>query len=451
MKNYKRGGGMEELEGKKISEYNYEIEFIQIIKIFIYSFIGIIVFFIPIRLDGETKTLIYHIANKVQNQLMVLLQICIICFTAMGCFKSILEYKRQNTNKLYVYIRFFSILILINLFFGKQSCFFIKDNTALLIKTVILDLATVLPISAIFMPFLLEYGLMDIVEAYFQVKMKKIFKLSGKTIINILIYIFTDCFCGIFMTNKLYKDGKIRANEASILSLNFSIMSFSMINYISNELNLNKLQLVIIGALILVLSNIILCRIRPLSKVKKSYFIKTSYKETRFRKNKFNNAINKYLKNRCDKNIFNHMIQSFEESVKIIMYIIPDIVIVLFLGDMIINSKLLIPNLVQLLSNAIKVLKLSGINQVSSIIVYGFFNDIIAIDMVDKSIEYSTRLLIGLIMILKCTSLSSQILYIKESQISINMKQIFIIYIEKILIIMCIYLIMHYFYIGYIM
>ena len=74
---------------------------------------------------------------------------------------------------------------------------------------------------------LLDYGLVEIIEAYTHKIMKKVFKVSGKVFLNFLVYILVDNVCGIFMTYKLYKDGKLREREAAITILNFSILSLS--------------------------------------------------------------------------------------------------------------------------------------------------------------------------------------------------------------------------------
>ena len=144
---------------------------------------------------------------------------------------------------------------------------------------------------------------MDIVEAYCHKLMKKLFNLSGKSVLNIIMYIFNDCFCGYFMTNLLYKKGQIRQREACIILLNFSIASVSISNYIAEELNINKVNFFILSMFILILVNTILCRTYPINKKKKSYYIKTNYKESYFKSDKLINSINKHIQNKEDINI----------------------------------------------------------------------------------------------------------------------------------------------------
>ncbi|MGL6065069.1 MAG: nucleoside recognition domain-containing protein, partial [Fusobacteriaceae bacterium] len=306
---------MEKINKEKESYLYSSCEFIDIFKLVAYSSIGIFIFFIPIKLDGQTKTMLYHIAYKLQLNAEPFLEICTIVYIFLGCIKELLinHKKKIGIKKIYTYLRLFSIFIIASIFYGKSNFILLNENIIFLIKEIILNLITVLPLAAIFMPFIMEYGLLDIIESYCHKFMKKAFKLSGKTVLNIMVYIFTDCFCGYFMTNKLYKDGKIRENEACMIILNFSILSFSMINYVCEEFSLKKYSFILATIGILFISNMILCRVYPLSKKSKNYYAKTTYKETTHKNNKLKKGIKKYIENKNDKNIFFYIINNLEE------------------------------------------------------------------------------------------------------------------------------------------
>ncbi|MBO3445192.1 hypothetical protein JWF52_11840 [Clostridium sp. CCUG 7971] len=300
------------------------------------------------------------------------------------------------------------------------------------------------------MPFILEYGLLDIVESYLQRTMKKMFKLSGKSMVNILVYLFVDTFSGFFMTNKLYKSGKLREVEACMIMLNFSIISFPMSIYISKELDINRFDFIISSIFIAIVMNIILCRIYPLNKKKKSYYIKTGYKETIHKDNKFQKGLDKHLSNKNTKSIFVYMLNNAEESIKIVMELIPNIVIILYIGNAIINTDIIIEILKYIVNPLSQILKIPSINEFNEFCVNLFYNNVIAIDILNKNIEYTTRFLIGIVSLLTCTSLTSNIAYISSTEIKISKIEFIISYLERLFIAMIFYSILHYFYIGYI-
>ncbi|MEE0711839.1 nucleoside recognition domain-containing protein, partial [Romboutsia timonensis] len=385
---------------KEVESNDIKIDkFFEVAKVIIYSIIGIVVFFIPVTIDNQTKTILHHITYKLQVNYRGLLQLCTIVYITIGVIKSTLSKHKSNLKKIYSYFSIFSIFIVISIFYDKYSIVLLDDNISLILEETILNLITLLPLSAIFMPFILDFGLMDIVEAYCHKLMKKLFNLSGKSVLNIIMYIFNDCFCGYFMTNLLYKKGQIRQREACIILLNFSIASVSISNYIAEELNINKVNFFILSMFILILVNTILCRTYPINKKKKSYYVKTNYKESYFKSDKLINSINKHIQNKEDINIFKSMIKNFEESIHIIIRLIPNLVLIMYLGNIIINNINIIYDLKVVFSYILEILRFDNIDEISVFLVNGFFNDVIAIDLLKKNIGYTSKLLIGIICI----------------------------------------------------
>lgn len=422
-------------------------------KIFIYSSIGIFLFFVPIKINGQSQSLIYHSCDKLQLDFRPFIQICIVTCISLGILRLVLSYKEKESNIIgfKILLRSISLIIVISIYYGNKSLFFIRDDVMQIIDEMIMNLVTILPISAIFMTFILDYGLLDVVESYSHKYMKNMFKLSGKTVINIFMFIFTDCFTGIFMTNRLFSSGKIRGSEACILIFNFSLISLPMFSYISNELNISRLDIMIINFIVLVMMNIILCRIYPLNKKKKSYYIKTEYRETTHKKDKFKKGVNKYLKSTCNKSIFKNMFDNLEEAIYIIIDLIPKIVIVMCIGDIIIKNKSIVNLLGYMIEPFLNLLKIENDGQISHFIVNALFNDIIAIDTIHTNLSYNLRLLITIIICIKSVSITGGMLFIGSTNINISIKDFIILYIERILIILILYFLMYYFYIGYIM
>lgn len=446
-----RGDSVENTNKMDERELGGDFESLEIIKVIIYSLIGIVIFFVPIRLDNQTKTLIYHMSYKLQNYAGNFIKICTVVFVSLGGIKNIFISRGEkfNLKKMFIYIKLLSVLIIIDVFFGSNKVFLISDNTTLILKDIILNLITLLPLAAIFMVFF-DYGLLDIVESYFHTITKKAFKLSGKTIVNILLYIFTDCFCGFYMTNRLYKSGKIRENEACMLVLNFSVLSIPMIKYIIDEFNIDTIDFLPILVVIFILSNMILSRVYPINKKKKSYYIKTSYKETVHRSDKLKKAIKKYINNRKKESIIKKIFTNLEEAIYVIMNVSPNIIIVLFLGDIIINNIGIIENIKYVFYPIINLLKLPYSNKLGEFMVVNFYNAIIAIDLIKGNEDYFIRILIGLVASLKLSPLSSLMVYCESLDFSISLKENVVSYLLKTMTVMLIYSMIYYFYKGYI-
>ncbi len=412
--------------------------FFEVSKVIIYSIIGIVIFFIPISIDNQTKTILNHMAYRLQINYGDILKICTVIYIILGVTKSILSKNKSSIQIIYSYLKVFSIFIVISLFYSKYSIVLLDDNIAFILEEMILNLITALPLSAVFLPFILDFGLLEIVEGFTNKFMKKLFNLSGKTILNILMYLFNNCFCGYFMTELLYEKGKIRQKEACIIILNFSIASISVSTYIAEELKINKVNFFILSVFILFLTNLILCRIYPINKKKKSYYIKTSYKETNFKNDKLKSSIKKYVQNKEDINIFKSMFGNLEKSIHILITVIPNLVLVMYLGNIIINNMDAIYNFKVVFLRILEFLNFNNINDMSIFFINGLFNDVVAIDTLNTNIDYTSRLLIGVICILKCTSITTNILYVGNSEIPVNKVDFLVSYIQRIVVILLI-------------
>lgn len=412
--------------------------FFEVSKVIIYSIIGIVIFFIPISIDNQTKTILNHMAYRLQINYGDILKICTVIYIILGVTKSILSKNKSSIQIIYSYLKVFSIFIVISLFYSKYSIVLLDDNIAFILEEMILNLITALPLSAVFLPFILDFGLLEIVEGFTNKFMKKLFNLSGKTILNILMYLFNNCFCGYFMTELLYEKGKIRQKEACIIILNFSIASISVSTYIAEELKINKVNFFILSVFILFLTNLILCRIYPINKKKKSYYIKTSYKETNFKNDKLKSSIKKYVQNKEDINIFKSMFGNLEKSIHILITVIPNLVLVMYLGNIIINNMDAIYNLKVVFLRILEFLNFNNINEMGIFFINGLFNDVVAIDTLNTNIDYTSRLLIGVICILKCTSITTNILYVGNSEIPVNKVDFLVSYIQRIVVILLI-------------
>ena len=124
------------------------------------------------KINNQTATIIYHITYKIQLEARDIIEFSIIVYTIIGSLKSFISYKdkKLSIKKIYIYLKMASVLIILNIFYGKNNIIFLDDITLSIINETILNLAILLPVSSIFMTFILDYGLIEIIESYFQNK-----------------------------------------------------------------------------------------------------------------------------------------------------------------------------------------------------------------------------------------------------------------------------------------
>lgn len=420
-------------------------------KIYMFSLIGIIIFFVPIKVNNQNETLLYHMSYFLENKASILINISILFFISLSILKSIINVNKSSINKFLVIIKIFSLIIFVFILVGKGEIFFIDDSFIFILKDLILNLSIVLPIASLFMPFLLDYGLVEITEAFTHKIMKKMFRISGKVFLNFLVYLLVDNVCGAFVTYSLYKGGKLRQRECAITILNFSVLSLSLTRDLCNKIDINMGKFLIMEMIVLFICNTIISRIYPLKKKNQSYYFKSGHKNVNCKKHKLNTAVKKYYENKTNKKFISLSLSYLNDVIYILMDLIPIIITIFFIGNIIYNITFVMDIINNLVYIIITKLNVPNSILMSNVLNLNFFNNISAIEIIDNNTYYLSRVMIGLFISLQCVSISFLIPFIKVSIIDLNIVEIFLVTIERFLIMLFIFFISYNFYLGYIL
>ncbi|MCC3867125.1 hypothetical protein [Terrisporobacter mayombei] len=421
------------------------------IKIYVFSLIGIIIFFIPIKINNQTQTLLYHMSYFLENKASIFINISILFFISLSILKNIINVNKSSINKFLVFTKIFSLIILVFISVGKGKIFFIDDSFIFILKDLILNLSIVLPIASLFMPLLLDYGLVEITEAFTHKIMKKLFRVSGKVFLNFLVYFLVDNVCGAFVTYSLYKAGKLRERECVITILNFSVLSLSLTSDLCNKIDINMGKFLIIEMIVLVICNVIISRLYPLKKKKQSYYFKSGHKNVNCKKHKLNIAVKKYYENKTNKKFISLSLAYLNDVIYILMDLIPIIIIIFFIGNIVYNITFVMGIINNFICIIITKLNVPNSVLISKIVNLNFFNNILAIKFINNNTYYLSRIMIGLFISLQCISVSFLIPFIKTSIIDLNIVELFLVAIERFLIMLFIFFVSYNFYLGYVL
>lgn len=453
VKHRKRGEIMESIKDSTCNKNNSGNgeDLLKKMKIYIFSLIGIIIFFVPIKINNQTETLLYHISYFLENKASILINLSILFFIALSALKNIMNVNKSSINKFLVFTKIFSLIILVFISVGKGEIFFIDDSFIFILKDLILNLTIVLPMASLFMPFLLDYGLVEITEAFTHKVMKKLFRVSGKVFLNFLVYFLVDNVCGVFVTYSLYKAGKLRERECAITILNFSVLSLSLTSDLCNKIDINMGKFLIIEMLVLIICNVIISRVYPLKRKKQSYYFKSGHKNVNCKKHKLNTAVKKYYENKTSKKFINLSLSYLNDVIYILMDLLPIIITIFFVGNIVYNITFVMDIINNFICIIITKLNVPNSILISKIVNLNFFNNILAIEIINNNTYYLSRIMIGLFISIQCISISFLIPFIKTSIIDLNIFEIFLVAIERFLIMIFIFFIFYNFYLGYVL
>lgn len=439
---------MDDVKSKKTQEIKGD-DFSELIKLVLFSGIGCCIFFLPLSINRQVVFPVFFITNLVYLKYEGFVYICIIVFIALLAIKEIAKNEKTLIDKVDIVLKFILLLILIVLTTKNEFIFFKDENLIQIMKESIFKIIIFLPISSIFLPFLLDYGLLYVFDCCFGRFTKKFFRVSGKNILICALFFFVDGFLGFYVIYKLYKEGRLRKNEAISGILNYPILHISIVVYIADQLKINFLPLIICYLFVFIITNLIICRIYPIKNKEKTFFIKNKFKEKSFKRNKLKMSILLYLENSQKKNLFKTILRNFNETINIASNIIPILLIVFLFIDIITRNVNIVNTIGWGYEVILTKLKMPYPDYISKSIVLGFFNQIYSIEVLNNGITFISRLTIAIIIICQGISLTTNIIFIRVYMRFIDYKDIVLVYLEKILIMTFIIFIIYYFYLGF--
>lgn len=247
------------------------------------SLLGILLFLIPIpttNADGDTEWMVTiavlanwladNIASFVPWIMLVLLSIAAIGSLAYITKKPNTDENVPFLDKLFNVSLFWTITRVLAAVFAFMVLFQVgpeavwSENTGGLLLAgdgLLSFLFTIFLFAGLFLPLLMNFGLLEFFSSMMMKIMRPLFRLPGRSSIDALASWVGDGTIGVLLTSKQYEDNKYTQREAAIIGTTFSVVSITFAIVVIGEIGLASYFLPYYGTVIL--SGIILALIMP--------------------------------------------------------------------------------------------------------------------------------------------------------------------------------------------
>ena len=310
---------------------------------------------------------------------------------------------------------------------------------------VLYDLLTVLfsifLFAGLFLPLLLNFGLLEFFGSLLTKVMRPVFKLPGRSSIDCITSWLGDGTLGIMLTNKQYEDGFYTEREAATISTTFSAVSITFSLVVINTVGLGNmfvpfyLTVTFAG----IVAAVIVPRIYPLSKKKDTYYngettkIDESIPEGHTSLSwGYEQAITKARKNSSIKEFF---VDGSKNVLDMWIGVLPVVMCMATIALIIATYTPLFRILGLPFVPILQLLQVPEALQASQTLVVGFA------DMLLPSVVASTTITSEMTRFIVAAVSVTQLVYMSEvggvllgSKIPINIKELIIIFIERTLI-----------------
>lgn len=406
-------------------------------KFIVYNFIGIFIFFIPIKLYDTITIPIDHIIIYINNHYLNSICIYTLVFITSGVFYPFItkSWNKNIFNKIISFFNFFSIFVCILFVANLDSFYFIsKDMLSIIFNKIAIPISIAIPIGSIFLTFLIDYGLLDFIGILMQPIMKPLFKVPGKSAINALASFFSNCSIGVLITDTIFKDSKYSIKEASIIVTGFSTVSISSMIIIAKTLDIMSMwnAYFIITLIVTCSVTSITARIPPLSRKSHSYISSSFVIETKIYKNFIQNAWIEAIKSiHTPVNVCDSLYKNLKNGLIVTITVLPSIVSIGTTGLILSKYTCFIDLLAYIFYPILKILQLPEPMLTAKSASLGIIDLFLPSFLVTNS-SFLTRFIIGVVSVSSVLSFCSCIPCILSTKIPLSVWELFLIWIERV-------------------
>ncbi|MDO5090669.1 MAG: YjiH family protein [Cardiobacteriaceae bacterium] len=223
-------------------------------RVAIPSLLGILVFFVPVTLGGKNTILLDHAVLWCEKLLGDGGKWYALALIAAGAAYPVRrKFWRDGLGSIvFTAFKFIGLILALMVIFrlGPEALYQ-PYMLEFLWKALVIPVAILVPVGAVFMPLLVNYGLVELVGILVQPMMRRTFRIPGRSAIDAVASFVTSFAVGLLITDRAYLSGEYSAREAAIIATGFSTVSVAFMVIVARTLGLMDIWLIFFLATLL--------------------------------------------------------------------------------------------------------------------------------------------------------------------------------------------------------
>ncbi|MGR7840195.1 YjiH family protein [Finegoldia sp. P3-F-LR] len=425
------------------------------------SIIGIIIFMIPVKFDGEwtiiVKIFADFIAKTIGDYLPALCTIIITISFVMSVLASFnVKFIKENklldqtfsVTPVWLVLRILGFIVVwmvvlkdkLNL--GPFFDMIVADESAtFILNDLLTSLVIIFVIASMLLPLLLDFGLLEFIGAIFTKIMRPVFLIPGRAAVDCITSWIGDGTLGVMLTANQYESGYYSAKEAAIISTNFSAVSITFSLIVLSQVDMVDYFGVyyLLVCLVGIVCAIIVPRIPPLSLKKDDYVVGSNHDSKDIAEN-YNSSVQYGLdlaikRAESHKGIGEFLKNGIENAFGMWFSVMPIVMIIGTASLVLANNTQVFEILGKPFLPLLNFLKVPESLEASKTMIVGFS------DMFTPSIIAASTIQSQMTKFIVATISVTQLIYLSEvgglilaSSIPVNLFELFVIFIERTII-----------------
>ncbi|WP_461611730.1 YjiH family protein [Cytobacillus kochii] len=307
-------------------------------KFFIYSMIGIFMFFIPITLNGQSSIMIDHIVSGLRHLLGNVVPYYLLLIILIGGLYPFIKgnWKETIVTTVFSFLKLLGVVIAFMVYFSLGPTFIFDPNMGpFLFNSLVTPVGLLVPIGSVFLALLVGYGLLEFIGVMMKPVMRPIFQTPGRSAIDAVASFVGSYSVGILITNRIFKEGKYSMKEAAIIVTGFSTVSVTFMIVVAKALDLMSIWSVYFWTSFIITFAVtaITVRIWPIRNMSNEYYQGVKREKDAYDKPLLKTAWKEAMKAAASApSIFENVKQNLKDGVLMTMSILPSIMSIGLIG-----------------------------------------------------------------------------------------------------------------------
>ncbi|MEB6227804.1 YjiH family protein [Mammaliicoccus sciuri] len=313
-------------------------------RIYVFSLLGIVLFFVPITIGKNNTILVDHIHLGVRSLLGEYTAYYALIIILIGAILPVIrmDFKKSVTDLILVLVKIIGAIIgCMYVFKIGPKLLFEPNYGPFLFEKLMLPLSILIPVGAIALSFLVGYGLLEFIGVFMQPVMRPIFKTPGKSAVDAVASFVGSYSLGLLITNRVYKDDMYNKKEAVIIATGFSTVSATFMVIVARTLDLMDMwNLFFWSALVITFAvTAISAHLPPISSESEAYYQnQEGQKEVKVQGNYLKTAYEEAKRQSHQSlSLFKNIMTNLKDGIEMTMAILPSILSIGFLGLVLAN------------------------------------------------------------------------------------------------------------------
>ncbi len=209
-------------------------------RLFVYSAVGVAVFFLPVTFRGKSTIVLDHLVTLVRGVLGPAVGWVVAGLVLYGTVRTLRRTSWRNpTQAIFALLSVMGLGVAAMILTGTLPAALSRpDLVPFLWEKIAIPVALIIPIGSAFLALLVSFGLMEFVGVLMQPIMRPLWRTPGRSAIDAVTSFVGSYSLGMLITDRVYRQGRYTAREAAIIATGFSTVSAAFMVVVAGTLGL---------------------------------------------------------------------------------------------------------------------------------------------------------------------------------------------------------------------